>query len=327
MVNIVQIGMGPLGVKVYRMASERKSEAIVAAVDINPDLIGNDVGEYSGLGAAGISVVSSIRESMNSNPQVAVLTTVSDMQRITPQILEIVKHGIPVVSTCEELSYPWDEAPELARQIDEAAKAANVAVLGTGVNPGFLMDSLPAMLTGVCSHVEKVEVLRYQDAQYRRIPFQQKIGAGLTPDQYEAKKATGTLRHVGLTESMQFIASQVGWDLDRTEDILSPVIAEQEIRTDAMTIPPGNASGVRQVGSGYVNGVEKIRLVFQAAVGEPESYDEIRITGTPDIRSRISGGVNGDIATCAITLNAVHTILNAKPGLRTMGDVGLVSCR
>ena len=327
MTRLVQIGMGPLGARIYRMALEKGRESVVAAVDISPQLAGTDAGVHCGATAAGFPIADNLNEALKARPEVAVLTTVSDMERISPQILEIVSHGIPVVSTCEELSYPWDEAPELARQIDQAAKAANVAVLGTGVNPGFLMDSLPTMLTGVCSHVEKVEVSRYQDAQFRRIPFQQKIGAGLTPEQYEVKKATGTLRHVGLTESMQFIARHLGWILDRTEDVLSPVIASQEVRTDAMVIPAGNASGVRQVGSGYVDGVERIRLVFQAAVGEPESYDEIRITGTPDINSRISGGVNGDIATCAITLNAVHAVLNAKPGLRTMGDVGLVSCR
>jgi hypothetical protein len=149
----------------------------------------------------------------------------------------------------------------------------------------------------------------------------------LSPEAYEAKKQTGTLRHVGLTESMQFIANQLGWKLDSTEDILAPVIAESEIVTDAMTIPAGYASGVRQIGLGFVDGVEKIHLEFQAAVGEKESYDEVRISGTPEIVSRIKGGVNGDIATCAITLNAAHSVMAAQPGLQTMADVPMISCR
>ena len=189
------------------------------------------------------------------------------------------------------------------------------------------MDSLPAFLTAVSRSVDKVEVLRYQDAQHRRIPFQKKIGAGLTLEEFAARKAAGTLRHVGLTESMQFIAAQLGWKLDSTQDVLSPVIASETVSTPGMTIPAGYATGVRQVGSGFINGAEKIRLVFQAAVGEPESYDEVRISGTPDVTSRIQGGVNGDIATCAITLNAIPSVLGAAPGLRTMADVPLVSCR
>ncbi len=327
-IRILQIGLGPLGIKMYQMAQTRSSDSIVAAVDINPEIAGHDMGEFCGMEPCGVPIVTSVSDALKTaEPDIALITTVSDMERITPQILEVVSLGIPVVSTCEELSHAWDEAPELALKIDTAAKHNNVAVLGTGVNPGFLMDSLPSMLTAVCSHVEKVEVDRYQDAQFRRIPFQKKIGAGLTPEQYEAKKATGTLRHVGLTESMQFIANQLGWKLEKTEDILEAVIVTSTVETDAMTITPGNASGVRQIGLGYVNGEERIRLTFQAAVGEPESYDEVRVIGTPNITSRIAGGVNGDIATCAITLNAAHSVVEAQPGLRGMGDVPMVSCK
>ena len=213
----------------------------------------------------------------------------------------------------------------LAKEMDEAAKANNVAVLGTGVNPGFLMDSLPIVLTAVSQGVESVRVNRFQDAQYRRIPFQKKIGAGLTLDQFEQKKQDGSLRHVGLTESMQMIADRMGWKLDKTEDIISPVIAEKTIETNAMTIQKGKAMGVNQVGRAYQNGKVKIELIFQAAVGEPESYDEVIIEGTPNIHSRIQGGVNGDIATGAITINSIPRVLEAKPGLRTMTDISPVS--
>ena len=171
----------------------------------------------------------------------------------------------------------------------------------------------------------KSVVNRFQDAQFRRIPFQKKIGAGLTLDAFEAKKQIGTLRHVGLTESMQMIASRMGWELEKTEDILSPVIAGETITTDAMTIPKNNATGVRQIGKAYVNGEVKIELTFQAAVGEAESYDEIIIEGNPNIHSKIQGGVNGDIATGAITINAIPRVLEASAGLKTMMNISPVS--
>ena len=244
------------------------------------------------------------------------------MLRITPLVEKVVSLGIPVVTTCEELLHPWETAPVLAQGIDSAAMEAGVAVLATGVNPGFLMDSLPAFLTSVCSHVDRIEVDRYQDASKRRIPFQRKIGAGLSIDEFESRKEEGSLRHVGLTESMDFIAAQLGWKLDRREDVISPVVAESVFQVAGKEFPAGIATGVRQVGSGYIGETEKIRLVFQAAVGEPESYDEVRIHGEPNITSRIAGGVHGDIATCAIVLNAIKTVLKARPGLRTMADVG-----
>ena len=325
-IKVVQVGLGPLGIKTANFIAERAGVDIVAAVDKNPTLVGKDLGELCGAAPSGVIVMDDFAAAVAKNrPDVAVLTTVSDMARITPQLLEIVAQGIPVVSTCEELSYPWDCAPEWSRQIDEAAKANNVAVVGTGVNPGFLMDSLPTFLTAVCQDVSFVKISRYQDAQFRRIPFQQKIGAGLTLGQFDQKKADGSLRHVGLTESMQFIAGRMGWKLDKTEDIIEAVVANAPIKTAAMEIPAGNATGVRQTGNAYVNGELKIQMIFQATVGEPESYDLIEITGNPNIHSKIQGGVNGDVATCAIVVNTLPQILRSTPGLKTMGDIPLVS--
>lgn len=325
-INILQIGIGPLGVKIAQFIEDRAGLKTIAAVDKAPDLIGRDLGEVCGSAKSGVRIQSNIAEAIKKKkPDVAVLTTVSDMKRIVPQIEEILAHGIPVVSTCEELSFPWKTAPKLAKRLDEAAKAHGVAVLGTGVNPGYLMDALPVFLTAVCQDVKSVTVSRFQNAQFRRIPFQKKIGAGLSLADFQQKIEDGSLRHVGLTESMHLIAHRMGWKLDRTEDLISPVVAKQKIETPAMTITKGNATGVRQEGNGYVNGEVKIRLIFQATVGEKESYDEVVIDGTPGIRSKIEGGVNGDVATCAITLNAIPQLLRSTPGLKTMVDVAPVS--
>lgn len=318
-IKAIQIGMGPLGIKIAKMIAERKNVETIAAVDINPNLKGKDLGELCGGNANEILISNDLKQAVaEAKPDVAVLTTVSDVARITPQLEAILSLGIPIVSTCEELSHPWNESPELSKKIDEVAKANQVAVVATGVNPGFMMDALPTFLTSVCQDVQKIKVKRFQDAQYRRIPFQQKIGAGLTLAEFEAKKQNGTLRHVGLTESMQMIAQRMGWTLDKTEDIIEPVIASTEIKTSVMTIPKGDAMGVRQVGRAYRNGEILIELIFQAAVGETESFEEIQINGTPNITSRIDGGVNGDIATGAITINAIPRILEASPGLKTM---------
>jgi len=325
-IKILQIGMGPLGIKIAKMIHERNRVETVAAVDINPDLNGKDLGLLYGTRPSGVAISNDLaKEVARTQPDIAMLTTVSDMRRITPQIEAILDLGLPVVSTCEELSYPWEEAPEEASKIDALAKARGVAVLATGVNPGFLMDAFPTFLTAVCQHVERVRINRYQDAQFRRIPFQKKIGAGLTLEQFEQKKQEGTLRHVGLTESMQMLAKRMGWKLTKTEDIIAPIVAQDIIKTDAMTIAAGNATGVEQIGRGYVGDEVKIELHFRAAVGEPESFDEIKISGTPDLHSRIQGGVNGDIATGAIVINAIPRVLEASPGLKTMMEIYPVS--
>lgn len=325
--KVVQIGMGPLGIKVAEFITERKGIQTVAAVDKNPTLIGKSLQDLK----EGLDNQTKIYQNLSDvlerhEVDVAILTTVSDMERITPQIEEIVGFGIPVVTTCEELSYPWDTNETLSHRIDRAAQANGVAVVATGVNPGFMMDALPTFLTAVCQDVEKIEVRRFQDATYRRIPFQKKIGAGLSLDAFEQRKENGTLRHVGLAQSMQFIAHKMGWKLDKVEDIISPVVALEDIAANgSIAIPKGNATGVCQIGRAYVGGEEKITLIFQAAIKEPESYEEVRIKGKPDITSRIAGGVNGDVATCAIAVNAAAQILHAKLGLRTMADIPMVS--
>ncbi len=322
-ISAVLVGAGPLGINIYKSAQTRKDIRITHVVDIDTSLSGRDMGELSGVEPSGIKISNSYDGLTNCH--VAILATVSDLPRIGPQILQLIEAGLPVVTTCEEMFFPWNSSDDWSRTIDIAAKDKGVAILGTGVNPGFLMDALPMMLTGVCHHVDRVEVRRYQDAQFRRIPFQKKIGAGLSYEEFEKRKNEGNLRHVGLSESMHFIANQLGWKLEKTEDKIEPVVSERNFETEALQIKSGQVAGIRQTGRGYVNGEERIRLSFQATVGEAEQYDEIEIYGTPHIRSRILGGVHGDVATSSIILNACKAILKATPGLRTMADMPMIT--
>lgn len=327
MIRIVQVGLGPLGQKTVRLLRERRHLRLVAAVDPAPDKVGKDVGELCGLARANIRVSGDIAAALRGRKaDVAILTTVSDLKRIEAQIAGLAQAGLPVVSTCEELSFPWNTSPSISRRIDAVCRKHGVACVGTGVNPGFLMDFLPAALTGVCQSVERVRVERMQDASVRRVPFQQKIGAGLTRAQFCKKKAEGTLRHVGLTESMQMIARAMDWKITRTTESLKPVIARTRIVSGYKPIEPGMASGVEQIGRAYIGKKEVITLEFRAAVGLPKSYDAIEISGSPAIRSVVEGGVNGDIATCAIVLNAATAILKVSPGLKTMLDLPAVTC-
>ena len=326
-IKVVQIGMGPLGLKITGYILERRNLRIVGAVDRDPSLVGKDLGALCSIPDLHLTISDSLENLVkNEKPDVAVLTTVSGLEKIAPQIEEITSFGLNVVTTCEELSYPWKTGPILAKRIDEAAKKNNVAVLSTGVNPGFLMDFFPVAVSGICGKINRIKVSRIQNAAFRRVPFQNKIGAGLSLSAFETKKQKGTLRHVGLTESMHMIGSRMGWDIDRTEDVLTPVVADKRIQTENMTIEPGFAAGVQQIGKGFEKGKEKITMVFRASIGEPASQDTIEISGEPDIVSTIKGGVNGDIATCAIVTNAVKKMVSAEPGLRTMVDLPVISC-
>ncbi len=322
MINTVHVGIGPLGQKMLRYAVERGCFNIVGAIDPDPEKAGKDLGQLCCIEPLGITIRDNLADAIKGQSvDVALVTTVSSLVALENQVAELANAKLNIVSTCEELFYPWKSNPDVAKRIDDICRQNGVACVGTGVNPGYLMDLLPTVLSGLCQNVRKVEVWRVQDASVRRIPFQQKIGAGLTLEQFEAKREAGTLRHVGLPESVDFIAERLGWKLDKNTESLKPVIAESQIDSGYKPIAKGMACGVHQVGRGFVGDREVIRLNFKAAVGEQESYDQVHIDGEPEIKSRISGGVNGDIATCAITLNAVRSILQAGPGLKTMAQI------
>ena len=326
-IKVVQMGLGPIGNKATLYLAERENLQIVGAVDADPAKVGKDVGVLAGLAPLGVAVKPDIAQALaGQSADVVLLTTSSALTKIADQLKQVLPFGVHVVSSCEELSYPWQTNPALAGEIDELAKKHGVSVLATGVNPGFLMDFLPIAMTGVCKSVRQVTVERIQDATFRRIPFQKKIGAGLTQAEFQAKVEQGVLRHVGLTESVQMIASRLGWRLDSTSDEITPVVAETDVPLGDGVIEAGKVLGVRQIGRGIVNGREAITLFFRAAIGEPESRDRIIIDGEPSIDSCIKGGVNGDVATCAILVNAIPAVIKARPGLRTMADIEPLAC-
>ena len=326
-VRAVIFGCGPIGCSVARYAAQRTDIELVGAIDIDESLAGRDLGEVAGVdGKLGVTVSADTDTVLSdTRPDVVFLTTSSFMVMVYPQIEKCVRAGANVISTCEELSFPYRKSPQLAAETDRVAKAHSVTVLATGVNPGFLMDAWPLFMTGVCQQVERIRAVRVQDASPRRGPFQKKIGAGRTLEEFETLVASGTLKHVGLPESIAMIADGLGWELDDITESIKPVIATRQVKTDFMTVEPGQAAGVRQVGRGLRAGEELITLEFEAAVGGSESYDVVYITGTPNLEVVIKGGTHGDIATAAITVNCIHRVVEARPGLLTMKDLPVVT--
>ncbi|HEY3094067.1 MAG TPA: hypothetical protein VGJ52_13260 [Vicinamibacterales bacterium] len=326
-IRVMQVGLGPIGAAVTRQLAARKGFRIVAAVDIDPNKIGRDMGDVTELGRSlRVKVSGDLRKAAKaSKPDVAVLCTSSSLERVMPQIEQLLKLRLPVVSTTEELAYPAARNRRLAKKLDAMARKAKVAVLGTGVNPGFTMDALPIALTAVCEQVNRIEVRRVQDARIRRLPFQQKIGAGLTREQFEQQVAAGSVRHVGFPESIQMIGDAMGWRLTRITDEVRPWIAEEEVFSELLAVDPGYVAGLSQEGVGYVGDEAKILLQLDAYLGAPESFDSVLIDGSPRIYSKVQGGIHGDIATASMTVNSIPHVIAAAPGLRTMRDMPLPS--
>ena len=326
-IKAVQFGCGPIGCSVVRYALQRPDIVFVGAIDIDKNLLKRDLGEVVGVKDKLGILISDDTDGILSRtkPDLVFLTTSSSVKTVYSQVVKCVKAGANVLSTCEELSYPYRREPKLSADIDKLAKANKVSVLATGVNPGFLMDAWPLFMTAVCQQVHHVKAIRVQNASSRRGPFQKKIGAGCTREEFKKLVDAGTLKHVGLPESIAMIAGGLGWELDEITESIEPVMAKTEMKTDFVAVKPGLAAGVRQVGKGIRAGKELIAMEFEASVEAPESYDAVLITGVPNMEVRVKGGVHGDIATAAIAVNAVRRVIEAAPGLITMKDLPIVT--
>lgn len=324
MIMTVHVGLGPIGAAIARLALTKPWLTVAGAVDIDPDLVGQDLGAVLGQEPIGVRVVETIGEALASTPTVVVHCTGSFLVEVQGQIEECLRAGVNVVSTCEELAFPYCRHPKRSRTLDALARAHGVTVLATGVNPGFAMDTLPLLLTAACRTVEHVHVTRVLDAGQRRRPFQVKVGAGLSVAEFDAKVQSGRFGHIGLRESLEMVAASLGWPIDRVEDRLEPVVATRDHATAFLEVRAGRVAGIRQCMVGFAGDRERIRLDLEMSVGAANPRDEVRLEGGPPLQMVVPGGFHGDIVTAAVVVNAIPRVVAARPGLLTMRDLPLV---
>lgn len=323
-VRVIAFGLGPIGSGIARVVAARPDMQLVGAVDIDPNKVGKDVGQVIGLGRdLGIKVSDDAARIFKIKADIVLHSTGSVLSQVEPQLEAIIRSRHNIVSTCEELSQPWKHG-QAAKRIDTLAKKHRVTVLGTGINPGFMMDTLPIMLTGVCQQVNAVRVHRVVDASKRRQPLQKKIGTGLTVEEFERLAAKKQIRHVGLAESVALIARALRWKLDRIEETIEPVVAVHPVKTEFFDVTPGCVTGVHQIGYGLLNGERVIELDLKMSVDAGDSVDEVWLDGKPSIHSVIQG-VHGDLSTAAVAANSVRRVVAAPPGLVTMADIPIIS--
>lgn len=327
MLRVLHVGLGPLGQRVVRDLHERGVGKVVAAVDINPAMVGKSLTSAVPGVTSSVKVAASLDDVKNwKGIDVAIVTTASDLRNCAETFRGLFKRGVSVVSTCEELVWPWLRHDKLAKELDAIAKRSGARLLGTGVNPGFLMDAAPVFATTACRSVESIEIHRIQDATTRRIPFQKKIGATLSQSDFNAGIKAGWLRHVGLGESLHFVAHSLGWTIDSWSETIKPVLAERAMNCGLGAIKKGHACGVRQTAVGKSGGKAVIKMIFQATIGQtdPAPGDRVIVKGEPKIDMLFRGGVHGDIATSSITINSIRPMLAASAGLQTMASIPLV---
>ena len=323
-IRAIQYGVGPIGASIARLLREKQAIEICGAIDTDPTKIGRDLGEVVGASDApwGVKISGHANEVLEQAADVVIHSTSSSLPKVMEQLLACLEAESCVVSTCEELSYPYRTHPELAAKLDAAAKDWGVALVGTGINPGFVMDKLVITLAAVSQRIEHARALRVVDAGKRRLPLQRKIGAGMTVEEFRAKVAAGVIKHVGLPESVAMVADSLNLPVEQVTETIEPVVSEESVKTDFLTVEPGQAAGVHQIARGTdATGKELVYLELQMYVGAKDPADTVELTGHPNVRLTIPGGCHGDIATAAVVVNTIPVILDAPAGLRISRDL------
>ncbi len=317
------LGLGDIGKLIARCAI-RRGYSVAGGVDIDPAKIGADIGELAGLNRIGKTVYSSVEELLsNEDVDLIIQSTTSHLDEAYRQFRPAIERGISVVSTCETLVYPYYRYPELAAEIDRIARHSGATVLGAGINPGYLLDILPAFLTAPCLYVESVRAARQLDAAKRRAPFRKKVGVGMRLEEYSEKLRRGEYTgHVGMAESALLIAKALRIKVDGIEESQVPVAADRLVESAGITVRPGEVRGVESICILRSAGREAVRLVFRALVGA-EEYEEIAIEGEPSITWR-SSGTPGDLGTASVIVNVAPMVLKAGPGLVTIDELPLM---
>lgn len=296
---------------------------LVGAVDIAEEKVGRDVSDLLGADKpSGIVVKADISSALDeTQPDVVLHTTSSFLPRVISQIEACARAGAHVVSSTEELAYPHDRYPELVTRLDHLARENGVSIIGTGVNPGYAMDTLALAATAPCLEVRSVQVNRVVDAGLRREPLQRKVGAGISAEAFEERKATGTFGHIGLVESLRLFARGLGWDLDDVQERLEPVLAAGHVQTPFLSVEPGQVAGIHHTATGIRSGIPVLQLDLKMYVGAPDPRDEVVVDGAPPMHLVVHGGIFGDTATAGLLINTAGLIGHVQPGLHTMADL------
>jgi len=322
--RVIQIGFGSLGRHIASSILKRDNLELVAVVDANPELADKPIKELHAEIESDIKLTDDLQKVLKNNHADAVIVaTSSSLETVFSTIESCLETGLDVISICEELSFPYQKNPDVAEKLNKIAEKNGKTVLGTGINPGYLMDLLPIVLTGPCQYVDTIQVTRHMNSSHRRPSFQKKIGTGMTVEEFRKNIDEGKITgHVGLVESIQMIDAGLNLELDEVEE-LSPeaIIAENKITNSFATIEKGEVLGLKSVGVGRKKGKQIVTLDFQAYAEATPQYDEIIIDGVPPIQQRIMGGVQGDLGTIGMIINLIPIVINESPGLKTMKDL------
>lgn len=262
---------------------------------------------------------------------IVILCTDSFTKQAFPRLKFIMEQGLNVITSAEEMAYPAAQEPELAKQLDEIAKANGVSCLGTGINPGHIMDLLVLVMTGCMTDVEHILSRRVNSLSPFGPVVMEEQGIGISVDEFYKRKADGTMSgHVGFAESMGMIAEGLGWSIDKFEQDMEPITTDVDRKSPYGFAGAGSCAGVSMTAKGYKDGDLVVEMEHPQQI-EPEQVgvqtgDYVIIKGTPNVNMVNSPEVEGGLGTIAMCANMIPQVINAEAGLHTMLTLPIPRC-
>jgi len=327
-IRILVLGTGQMGSGIARLVLRKDGLQLVGAYARRAGRAGIDLGRAIGLDhELGLSISNDLNAVIEeTRPEVAIQSTCSTVADATDEIVSCVRRRVHVISIAEEMAFPAYRAPQAAAEIDRLAAIRGVSVLGTGINPGFMLDLLVVVLSGVCAEVRSVSAKRINDLSPYGPTVLGKQGVGLRPEAFRAGVTDGSVvGHVGFPESIQMIGRALGWRIARIEEQREPIISRVRRETPFVTIEPGHVAGCLHTAVGYAEGAPVITLVHPQQVHPQvegvETGDTVEIFGTPHVCLAGSPEIPGGVATAALAVNVIPQVMNARPGLHCMTDL------
>lgn len=317
------LGLGAMGAGVARELQTRGWRLVGAT----SHQIGEDAGTVTIDRTIGVSIAEDLPETLPETPAVCVIATKSTLPDVLPEIEWALSNGMNVLCSAEDLAFPDIETDPIAARIDALAQAAGLSVLGTGVNPGFVMDTLPILLSVACTRVNSVSIERVNDLS----PFGDRVlesfGIGLSPGEYAEKEAAGLIAgHVGFEASIRMISQALSLEFDDIQYTSEPIIAREVREFRDKAVKPGEVAGASETATALNRGTPVISLSHPQQVVPQASgvstNDRIRISGVPDIELTVSPEIPGGIGTIALLINSAANLVEARPGLVSMLDLG-----
>lgn len=324
--NVAVYGTGAMGSGIISLILEKENLKLVGVVSKRKERVGLDVGEILGREKLGIKITDDPIKVIEKGVDVFIHATCSRVKDAYPEIVPIVKNRVNLITIAEEMSYPWRASKELADSMDSIAKEAGVSILGTGVNPGFVLDTLIIVLTGVMKKIDKIYAKRVNDLSPYGPSVMKTQGVGTTVEEFnEGVKRGDIVGHFGFPESISMICDALNWKLDKVIETREPIISNVYRKTQYIEVKPGMVAGCRHIARGIVNGEEKIILEHPQQVLPQlegvETGDYIQIEGEPPINFVNKPEIKGGVATISVAVNMIPLVYDARPGLLTMKDL------